>query len=118
MEEPSQEGDGDCAQPRHFEVEHQDKRTKVCSARIPRNSLGNILSIRVITEHKNRRRKLSMNHGSKTLIDKTSLREEIKYISKYFQVMTSFGEKGRWTTDIRVNKVERWLRHCLAMSIS
>ena len=79
MEEPSQEGDDACAQPRHFEHEHQDKRTKVCSTRIPRNSLL-IYSPSVAIEHMNRLRELSANHGSKRLIDKTSLREEIKYI--------------------------------------
>ena len=81
MEELSQEGDDACAQPRHFEHEHQDKRTKVCSARIPRNSLE-IYSPPVAIEHMNRRGELSADHGSKRLIDKTSLREEIKYISR------------------------------------
>ena len=82
MKEPSQEGDDASTQPRHFEHEHQDKRTKVCSARIPRNSLGDILSTRVTIEHMNRSRELSVNYGSKRLIDKTSVREEIKYISR------------------------------------
>ena len=82
MNELSQEGDDACAQPCHFEHEQQDKRSKVCSARIPRNSLGDILSTRVTIEHMNRRRELRVNHGSKRLIDKTSLREEIKYISR------------------------------------
>ena len=31
-------------------------------------------------------------------------------------MMASFGQKERWTTDIRVNKVKSWLRHCLHMS--
>uniref|UniRef100_A0A8R7UTI3 Uncharacterized protein n=1 Tax=Triticum urartu TaxID=4572 RepID=A0A8R7UTI3_TRIUA len=73
MEEPSQEGDDACAQPHHFEHEYRNKRTKVCPGRIPHNSLE-ILSTRVTIEHMNRRRELSVDHGSKRLIDKTLLR--------------------------------------------
>ena len=57
--------------------------------------LGDILSTRVTIEHMNRRRELSVDHGSKRLIDKTLLlREENKVYPGVLREVTS-GAKGR-----------------------